>query len=349
MRDVLYPGSSQLAALTVLHCLAEHRGFGAPDGWNLSVMLGTGVNDVVVTGPSTGIVKTAKARNHTKTRVPTFLGTWHNNLQGLLQMVSGWTALSRRHRAGHDLADKFYVITRSDPKRTKVIDHPSLVGTVKPESAGLFRARLEQECADRDVAVPTLSYSKLRLFALETGLAHHREFDVVDHTSATALDYLRRTLPDVQLHQVTGQAQSDITTASVEAFAGTGDSELDTAVKSGATLNMGMNECVSGGKTPDDPETPCTLGIAACFACSSGYRTLDHTRGLVALKQFTEHVRDTDHIEWTNGDASLLHSYVTRTLDEFPATVVADAENDPDLASFRSLITRLYIKFRRVS
>ena len=343
MSDVfaaLYPDLTVLAAASILHCLSHN------DGENWAVLSNYGTDNIVETGNGTATVATAKGRNRTRTVRGTYLGTWHDNEQGLLRMLIGWTVLSRHHRTaalGDDsLAKKFYCITLADPSHTKVATHQDLHSAAG--NSKLFAGKLAEICAREGIAVPSLSYNKLRKHALGAGLKDNPFHDVRDHSPRTRIGYLRNALPSVEMNNLAAVTFDEMQDKGLAAVLNTDAPQpLIDAVQNGTALNMEANVCVSNGNDPDEPERPCTLGIAACFTCPNGYRTADHVPGLLALVEFTKRAGETTDL----AELQMLRGYATRQLEQFPPAQVEAAKTDPNIENLVSYLGHLFTQSRR--
>ncbi len=104
---------------------------------------------------------------------------------------------------------------------------------------------------------------------------------------------------------------------------------------------------MSGGQDPQSEALPCSLGLAACFTCPNGYRTVDHIPGLLALEAYTELIGSNDPDEWEHGDAGILNFYAKQSLEQFSRTVVNQVRTGTDLRGEMAVIHGLYTEFRR--
>ena len=343
MEDVfaaLYPDRTVLAAASILHCLSRN------DGENWSVLSNYGTDNIVETGNGTATVATAKGRNRTRTVRGTYLGTWHDNEQGLLRMLIGWTVLSRRHRTQRlgntKLAKKFYCITLADPHDTKVATHQDLHSGARDST--LFAGKLAEICAREGIAVPSLSYNKLRKHALGAGLKDNPFHDVRDHSPRTRIGYLQNALPGIEMNNLAAATFDEMQDKGLATVSNTDAPQpLIDAVQNDTALNMEVNVCVSNGNDPDEPERPCILGIAACFTCPNGYRTADHVPGLLALVEFTKRAGETTDLE----ELQTLRGYATRQLEQFPPAQVEAAKTDHNIENLVSYLGHLFTQSRR--
>ena len=173
-----------------------------------------------------------------------------------------------------------------------------------------------------------LRFQALRRKALEQAVTTNPRADVHGHSSITRVHYLANVLPEHVLVKHATAAQDDIIESALSRFMavdqlteGAGK-RLAIAVQNGQAMDAVASVCISGGNDPVEETKPCSLGLAACFTCPNGYRTVDQVPGLLATVRFAEIIRDNDPDEWESGDASALHFYASESLKQFPSTVV---------------------------
>lgn len=347
---VYFPDHGIVAA-TVLHCLLENRGY------NFATLVNTGTADLIDTGGGTGILRTAKARNHSVVRDGVFYGGRFSTTGGLLRMVKALTRFNREYRrtalddlAARDpqvstgLAEKFYVPFRANARKSAVIHHNAAHRAVR---TGPLAGALMEDANAAGIEVPTLRYRALRHFALFTGLKFDPDHDVAGHSPRTRVDYLARCLPEATLHSLGSAAQNEMHDEALRTFLGSGDGQkLAQAVRDGTAADMVTNVCTSNLMDPGD-DKPCSLGLAACFTCPSGYRTRDHVPGLLALQEFTQRIGATNPEEWAKGEAGLLNAYATKSLSKFPSGLVDSMRRHGEHENLVAIVAHLYTEFRR--
>jgi hypothetical protein len=342
----LYPPAAVLSAAAILHCLAELSGL------NLSTILRTEPSHLSYTGSEHAIVDLAKARNHSEDRIPVHTGS-NNTLGGMIEALTGLTRFSRHWRAVHldtdgqkpEIVDRLYVEHVSDPLRAEVITNQRL-------HYGFRQEPFERHWPP-GAPKAGLRFRSLRRKALERAVAANPGADVHGHTERTRVHYLANVLPDHVLTAHAAAAQDAILSAALAKFSSV-DSlpderarRLSAAVAEGRSADVVVSVCTSGGNDPDRDDRPCSLGLAACFTCPNGFRTVDHIPGLLATLEYTALVRDNNPDEWENGDASSLHFYAQESLRQFPTTVVDEVRSAIDLAPLVTTIDVLYTEFRR--
>ncbi len=343
----LYPTSTILTAAAILHCLAELSGL------NLSVILRTEPSDLAHTGDRTGILKLAKAHNHSEDTLAVRTES-NNTLGGLIEALTGLTRFSRDYRLRYFekrdmvplVTSRLYVVHISDPSDCKVISDQQL-------QQG-WRSRAFDKYWQDDTIVRAnvgLRFIALRRKVLERAL--DPEGDVHGHSNRTRVYYLQNVLPQHTLVTHATAAQDDIVKVAMERFSSVAEAsdpevqQLRKAIDVGETADLLVGVCTSGGKDPEVAELPCSLGLAACFTCPNGYRTVDHVPGLLALVSFTELIRNNDPDEWEHGDAAVLNFYAKGCLAEFPSSFVAQAHAQTDVQGQMAIISQLYTEFRR--
>ena len=346
----LYPSRTTLVAAAILHCLCDLSGL------NLSVILRTEPADLVHTGNSTGVVSLAKARNHSEDRLAVRTES-NNTLGGLIEALTGLTRFAREYRvnyfrsAGRQIpivTNRLYVEHTSDPSQAKIIPDSTL-------HHGWRNQIFDNHWPDDKVARSSvgLRFNALRRKALERAINEDPKGDVHGHTSRTRLYYLQNVLPNHTLVQYAVAAQDNIAGTALERFTSVTEStdpavrELALAVSSGETADLLASVCVSGGQDPQSEALPCSLGLAACFTCPNGYRTVDHIPGLLALEAYTELIGSNDPDEWEHGDAGILNFYAKQSLEQFSRTVVNQVRTGTDLRGEMAVIHGLYTEFRR--
>lgn len=347
--DALYPKAAFLTAALILQCLTELSGL------NLSVMLRTGPSDLVYTGKSSGMLKLAKARNHTEDTLAVRTNS-NSTLGGLIEALTGLTRFSRHWRATQlitgdrvpEVVNRIYVEHKKDTSMAEVITNLRLhYGWRRSD----FDRHWPNDGPARDAV--GLRFQALRRKALEHAVTANPRADVHGHSSRNRVHYLANVLPEHVLVKHATAAQDDIIDAALSSFMavdqlteGTGK-RLAIAVQNGQAMDAVASVCISGGNDPDQETKPCSLGLAACFTCPNGYRTVDHVPGLLATVRFAEIIRDNDPDEWESGDASALHFYASESLKQFPSTVVNAVRTKVDLTSHVVTIEALYMEFRR--
>lgn len=339
-----------IVAATILHCLLENRGY------NFATLVNTGCDDLIDTGGGTGVLRTAKARNHTVTRDGVFYGGRYSSTGGLLLLVKALTRFARHCRSealtelsaldptiSVGLADKFYAPFRADVTEVRLFEPKD--GSLP---SGPF-ARVLSEVAHRTgIDPPGVRYLALRHYALYAGLRFDPDHDVVGHSPRTRVDYLARCLPEATLHELGAGTQMEMHDNALRSFLGTDDGrKLVQAVEDRTAADMVANLCTSNLMDPERGDKPCSLGLAACFTCPNGYRTKDHVPGLLALQEFTERIGAVNPDEWTNGEAGLLHAYATKSLAKFPPALVNAQRDHAEHENLIAIVAHLYTEFRR--
>jgi hypothetical protein len=345
----LYPTVDVLVAALILQCFTEQSGL------NLSVMLRSDVSDLIYTGKTNGILNLAKARNHSEDALAVRTGS-NKTLGGLMEALSGMTRFSRRWRALHLISDddvpevvnRLYVEHRRDVWKSELVKNNRMHYGWRQSS---FDKHWQDEALDREKV--GLRFQALRRKVLEGAVTKNAKADVHGHTKRTRVHYLANVLPEHVLSRHSEAAQDAIVDAAVKRFAVTSEkggdaaSTLVKAVDSGMTADLITSVCVSAGNDPDEESKPCSLGLAACFTCPNGYRTVDHIPGLLATVRYTEIIRDNDPDEWENGEAALLNFYAVETLAKFPSGVVESLRNDVVIDGHVLTIHHLYTELRR--
>ncbi len=327
--SALYPGVSVLVSGLVLQCLAEEIGL------NLSTLLRTEPDDLVITGETNASLRVLKARNRSDENVAVRTESMFS-AGGLVQTLTGLTRFSRLHRRtalpeGSEVADRVYVEHVEPPADSQVL--PS--------------SRLQQGwrllAATAADPHPSLRFRALRAKALERAVRKDPNADVHGHSQQTRQHYLENVFPQSTLADLATAAQDTLVDSASSAFA---SHTTGIAANQRDFLDVGVGVCANAGADPDDRTKPCSLGITACFTCPNGYRTAESVPGLLAAKRYAEIIRDNDPDEWGNGEAATLHYYATRCLEEYPLTVVATAEAT-DLTPLIVTINGLYTELRR--
>jgi hypothetical protein len=345
----LHPPVDVLVAALILHCFAELSGM------NLAVMLRTEPQDLVRTGEKTGILSTSKARNHSEDAVAVRTES-NQTLGGLIEALTGLTRFSRHFRTkelGHvedvpEVVHRLYVMHKRDARQSEVLTNQQLHKGWRSES---FDVHWPEKELDREAV--GLRFTALRRKALERAVAANPKGDVHGHSARVRVHYLANVLPEHTLVRHATAAQDEIIEAALAKFTAITESTNERAKQLAATLEQGrptdvvVGVCASGGNDPDEPARPCSLGLAACFTCPSGYRTADHIPGLIALVRYAQIIKDNDPDEWENGDASLLSFFATECLKQFPIATVRAVEAHADLRSQMAVINGLYTELRR--
>lgn len=345
----LYPAAPFFTAALVLQCLAELSGL------NLSVMLRTQPDDLIYTGKSNGQLRLAKARNHSEDTLSVRTNS-NSTLGGLIEALTGLTRFARHWRAMQlvkdeqvpEVVNRIYVEHKADPANAEVITNQRLhQGWRQP----VFDLHWPEDGPDRTAT--GLRFQALRRKALEHAVMANPRADVHGHSPRTKVHYLAHVFPEHVLVRHATAAQDDIIDRALSQFLEVDVVEspegrgLADAVKNHQTADEVVSVCVSGGNDPDQASKPCSLGLAACFTCPNGFRTIDHIPGLLATVRFTEMVRDTDPDEWAVGDAGPLHFYATESLKQFPSSVVETFRSRTNLNALLLTIEALYTEFRR--
>lgn len=345
----LYPPVDVLVAALILHCFAELSGM------NLAVMLRAEPDDLTYTGDATGTLDVAKARNHSEDRIAVRTGS-NQTLGGLIEALTGLTRFARHFRLtqiGRDaevpeVVHRLYVMHRRDPGRSEVLTNQQLHKGWR--STSFDRHWPSSELDRKNVG---LRFTALRRKALERAINANPSADVHGHSPRTRVHYLANVLPEHTLVNHATAAQDNIVESALARFTaveGSSDERtipLRAAMAEGLAIDTGVGVCASGGNDPDDRKKPCSLGVAACFTCPCGFRTVDHIPGLVAMVRFAQIIRDNDPDEWENGEASMLSFFATECLSQFPESVVRAIEEYADLRSQMLVINGLYTELRR--
>ena len=345
----LYPPAYVFTAAAILHCLTELSGA------NLSVMLRTKPSDLSHTGESTGLLDLAKARNHSEDSIAVRTGS-NSTLGGLILALTGLTRFARQWRRDHlatdsgmpEVADRLYVEHKNDPKKAEVITSQRLQN-------GWRDPAFDEAWPDLNVerSAVGLRFQALRRKALERAVGADPGADVHGHSPRTRIGYLANVLPEHVLVKHATAAQDDIVDEALSRFTLVQESTdpkaqaLAEAVKQQSALDLVTSVCTNAGNDPDRNMKPCSLGLAACFTCPNGFRTVDHIPGLLATVRFTEIIQNNDPDEWEHGDASALHFYAAQSLKQFPPAIIDAVNARVDFAPLLILIHALYTEFRR--
>ena len=344
----LYPPNYVLTAALILHCFVELSGL------NQSVMLRTTPSDLISTGTNNAILDVAKARNHTEDGLAVRTES-NNTLGGLIEALAGLTRFARHFRVQHfsgrevpEVADRLYVEHRENPAKAQVLSSQRMHHGWRHTA---FDTHWNLTGLDRTTV--GLRFNAIRRKVLERAITANPRGDVHGHSARTRVHYLANVLPEYTLVKQATAAQDDIIDRALNRFTTVSQPDnpnakrLAAAEATGATADVIASVCVSGGNDPDDNGKPCSLGLAACFTCSNGYRTVDHIPGLLATVAYTELIRDNDPDEWENGDAGPLHFYATETLKQFSSALVDGVKESVDLRGHMLTINGLYTELRR--
>ena len=345
----LHPQTDVLTAALILHCFAELSGL------NQSVMLRTEPADLTRTGESTGILSLAKARNHSEDTMAVRTES-NQTLGGLIEALTGMTRFSRLFRQEHlsmgedvpEVVNRLYVRHKSEPHSSEILGNQQL-------HHGWRSASFDRHWPDRDLdrSDVGLRFTALRRKALEKAVAANPRADVHGHSARTKVHYLANVLPEHTLVRHATMAQDDIVDSALAKFTAVADSadpkavQLTQSLGDGEPVDVVVGVCTTGGNDPDETSTPCSLGLAACFTCPCGYRTVDHIPGLVAMVRYAQVIKDNDPDEWEHGEAAILSFFASECLKQFPASVVKAIEETADLRSQMVTINGLYTELRR--
>jgi len=347
----LHPRNDVLVAGLVLQCLADDTGL------NQSTMLRTEPTDLVYTGEEHGLLLTAKARNHSEDNLPVTTESMFS-AGGIVAALTALTRFNRHYRAAQlaaadadeipDVVNKIYVEHWRDCQRAEIL-------TTNRIHHGWRSTAFDPHWKNPDIIRRDhgLRFRALRNKSLERGIKKNPNADVHGHGRRTRLHYLAHVLPEHTLVAHATAAQDDIVEQALARFAAPVAGATDGVAKELAgidekdLLDVIVGVCATGGNDPDDTDTPCSLGLAACFVCPKGYRTADHVPGLLATVAFAEIIRDNDPDEWENGEASLLHFYARESLAQFPAALVETVRSATDLTPHILNVNGLYTELRR--
>ena len=345
----LYPPHDVLVAALILQCLTEHSGL------NLSVMLRTAASDLIYTGETNGLLNLAKARNHSQDTIPVRTGS-NKTLGGLIESLTAITRFARHWRAtqlisGDDVPEvvnRLYVEHKRDPTKSEVL-------TSTRQHHAWRCTSFDEHWRDPDInrRATGLRFQALRRKVLERAVATNPRADVHGHSTRTRVHYLANVLPEHVLASHASAAQDSIIDAAMSRFCAVEQQSTDTAaplanaLRADTTADLITSVCISAGNDPDEEAKPCSLGLAACFTCPSGYRTADHIPGLLATVRYTETIRANDPDEWENGEAALLHFYATETLSKFPSSAVQAVRASTEIEGHIITIHHLYTELRR--
>ncbi|GAA2670677.1 hypothetical protein [Actinoplanes palleronii] len=347
----LHPRNDVLVAGLILQCLADDTGL------NQATMLRTEPTDLIYTGEEHGLLLTAKARNHSEDNLPVTTESMFS-AGGMVATLTALTRFNRHYRAVHltdvdanevpDVVNKIYVEHWRDCQRAEILTNNRI-------HHGWRYAAFDQHWKNPDITRLDhgLRFRALRNKSLERGIKKNPDADVHGHGRRTRLHYLAHVLPEHTLVAHATAAQDDIVEQALARFATPVSAATDGTARELADvdekkmLDVVVGVCTTGGNDPDDTDTPCSLGLAACFVCPRGYRTADHVPGLLATVAFTEIIRDNDPDEWENGDAGLLHFYAGESLAQFPAALVETVRSATDLTPHILNVNGLYTELRR--
>jgi len=344
----LHPPDEVLVSGLILQVLTDNTGV------NVSTLLQQTSTSLQPLGEHTGQLEFAKARNHTAgTRVVTFDGFFSTG--GIVQLMTALTRFSRDWRsaelkrldiydANAIIADRIYVKHVADVRKAQVLTSSQQHNGYR-KSSRFTTARDEKWPEGVEHG---LRWRALRKAALRRGLTFDADHDVVDHSRGTRVEYLANCLPDAELAVLGAEAQDAIHSEALGKFEKPEvAARLARAKADGQLMEIGPSVCANNGNDPDDSTRPCSLGLAACFVCPSGYRTLDHAPGLLALQEYTDIVGKHDPKEWVEGEAGVLHYYATETLKRFPQGVVDKARTTMDRDGEMLNIHHVYTEMRR--
>jgi hypothetical protein len=339
----LYPDNVTLVAAAIIHCLAEHAGY------NLSVLMEKSADSLVRIGPNEALERSIKARGSREDTRATRLDSLFT-AGGLSETLTGLTRLARHHRrvatdAEHPLNQRLYVEHVVDPREARVLASERIHQAWR--HSDFDRAwSAEMGYADK----PGLRLAALRLEAQRRSMRQGLTADVHGHSERTKVHYLAHVLPEHALHELATQAQDAFHDEAAGQFqhiteAAEGPAAQLAAIAPDRVMDVEIGLCTSGGNAPDS-DRRCHLGMAACFTCPNGYRTVDHVPGLLAAVEFAGIVESNDPDEWANGDASDLRFYAQASLDQFPRAVVRNIAQTTDLTPHILTVTGMYMEMR---
>jgi len=347
----LHLSNDILVSGLILQCLADDTGL------NQATMLRTEPTDLIYTGEEHGLLLTAKARNHSEDKLPVSTESMFS-AGGMVATLTALTRFNRHYRAVHlagadadeipDVVNKIYVEHWRDCQRAEIL-------TTNRIHHGWRSTAFDPHWKTPDIIRRDhgLRFRALRNKSLERGIKKNPNADVHGHGRRTRLHYLAHVLPEHTLVAHATAAQDDIVEQALARFAAPVAGATDGVAKELADvdeydlLDVVVGVCATGGNDPDNTDTPCSLGLAACFVCPKGYRTADHVPGLLATVAFAEIIRDNDPDEWENGEASLLHFYARESLAQFPAALVETVKSATDLTPHILNVNGLYTELRR--
>ena len=120
------------------------------------------------------------------------------------------------------------------------------------------------------------------------------------------------------------------------------------AIADNAAVDLVTSLCTSGGNDPDEPAEPLFAWPRCVFHLPQRVQNGRPHSGSSGNRCATrEMIRSDDPDEWENGEAALLHFYVSETLKRFPSTAVESVRATTDLRSRLLTIHSLYTKLRR--
>ena len=339
----LYPDNVTLVAAAIIHCLAEHAGY------NLSVLLEKSADSLVRIGDDEALERSIKARGSREDTRATRLDSIFT-AGGLTEALTGLTRFARYHRSAvtdseHPLNHRLYVEHVVDPHDAKVLTSERIHHAWR-------HAEFERAWA-AEVGLahkPGLRLTALRLEAQRRTMSQGLTADVHGHNDKTKIHYLAHVLPEHAFHELATQAQDAFHNEAATQFQHVTDATQCPAAQLAAiaperVMDVEIGLCTNSGNAPDSSQR-CDLGMAACFTCPNGYRTVDHIPGLLAAIEFAGIVESNDPDEWANGQASDLRFYAQASLDQFPRAVVRNIAQTTDLAPHILTVTGMYMEMR---
>lgn len=339
----LYPDNVTLVAAAIIHCLAEHAGY------NLSVLLEKSADSLVRIGNNEALERSVKARGSREDTRATRLDSLFT-AGGLTEALTGLSRFARHHRsvstdAEQPLNHRLYVEHFVDPHEAKVLSSERIHHAWRHSD---FDRAWSTEMGY--AVKPGLRLAALRLEAQRRTMSQGLAADVHGHNDKTKIHYLAHVLPEHAFHELATQAQDAFHDEAATRFQHVTDATEGPAAQLAAiaperVMDVEIGLCTSSGNAPDS-DRRCHLGMAACFTCPNGYRTVDHIPGLLAAIEFAGIVESNDPDEWANGEASDLRFYAQASLDQFPRAVVRNIAQTTDLTPHILTVTGMYMEMR---
>ena len=305
----VYPGRETFAAFGVLIMLAGNAGRGD----NPSTWMPYGVNHLVHLGGNFGQVKNAKARSHRKWRGGTNFNSKHHSLGGLLILA---TTLTRFTRAHH----------------TAQIEHAKAKGETVNETIGdaffVLKARGLPPGIVRDFVLNVgargfsgwdrFSFGRIRLWCVGQQAKNSPGGTLRSHSRETRDQvYLPRSLDRQRAHDMATKAHEEMATGTAGV----------------------LSDCT--GDLKIDEDTPCRLGVTACFVCPSGHRTEHHAAALSVVPDVVDvFIRAATEDGPMVQEALTLQRLAADQLDRLNTPVTVD---ETESRRLKALITHLLI------
>ena len=288
-----YPTTDDLAAVAIHLVLAEHRGM----NWSMIQSL------THRSAKPSGVTSTPKARTRKVWHLTSTPQQLHT-VNGIVTHMASITMFARHQRS----------TMARDPVSARNADLlwvPAGAVNVLPRVSSAPWAKHLQHRLGLDDGIGA---RRARATAVLRGARSNRRIISTGHTEATAATYLAAAMPHEQQDALVIDSQRDIVRTAQKAVADRSAPAPSHDDDQRSTIDRGLATCHSGGIDPDT-DNLCNKGILGCFFCPSARIADEHAGALAAMRAFTDHVRQVDADEWSNGPAPLLNILCDIALD----------------------------------